>query len=157
MFSNEKNERTMTRLERERTLDERLDAIGRELVRANQSTTDEIEETVSTPFLYARLSARIASVKENISTDAQNWWLMLVEAWRPLTGMALIAVTAVLLFWFTIVSSKLISPSMTVNGGEYLSQSDPKFDRIVFNDGDSLSDDDVLTTIFNQDETGVQK
>lgn len=159
MFSNGKNKRTeerATRLERERMLDARLDEIGRELVRANQSSIDDIEETNSSPFLYTRLRTRITNAKEKVSFDAQNWWTMLVTAWRPLTGMALITIIAALLFWFTVMPVTT-NTQIATSDRNYLVQSEPNLDRVVFNDDDSLSDDDVLTTIINQDETDVQR
>ncbi len=143
---------------RARFLDARLDEISRGLVRAAQASEEKIDAATNSPFLYARLQARIHAKAENIAaTERNNLWAMFLTAWRPLTGMALMTLCAAVLFWFTALAGTTTNSEFTMGGSDYLANGNSNFERIVFTNGNAPSNDEVLTTLLNQDETDVQK
>jgi len=63
--------------ERQRGLtDERLDQLGRGLVRASAAEESEVERVASSPFLYARLRTRINAEAERREAG-ESWRVML--------------------------------------------------------------------------------
>jgi hypothetical protein len=44
-----------------------------------------------------------------------------------------------------------------LNGIDSIAANEPGFERIVFSDGEPLSNDEMLTIIVNHDETEVQR
>lgn len=138
--------------------DAQFDKLEGRLVRAALSSEEEINTAVSAPFLYARLQARIVAERERLAHfEASNWWAMLLTAWRPLTGMALMATFAAVLFWFTAIAGSTTNADSAMGSNDYLANGNSSFERIVFTDGTIPSNDEVLTTLMNQDETDVQR
>lgn len=160
MFSKKNGQelkKRLDQLERERVISMRLDEIGRDLARAAQMSDEKIEEAVSSPFLYARIRARIAAGREAIDTGAgSSWWAMLLTAWRPLTGMAMMTIMTAVLFWITAITAKTTTGA-ALSGNEMIVTNESSFERIIFTGEDAPSNDEVLTTIMNQDETDVQR
>ncbi len=140
-------------------LDARLDKMGHNLVRAAQASEEEIEQIATSPFLYTRLRARISAEQEKIVVGEGNiWWAMLLTAWRPFAGMALMATFAAVLFWFTaIAGTTTTSANLALSSNDYLATGNSSFERIVFTDQGAPSNDEVLTTLMNEDESEVQK
>lgn len=131
---------------------ERLDRIGSELSRVSQMTETEVRETVSQPFLYARIRARIDE-RQRLSNTESNWWASLLTAWRPLAGMAVMAIISAALFLFSATAGAPNGSSSLPGDDDALATGEPRFERIIFTDGEALSNDEVLATIMNQDET----
>ena len=134
---------------------EHLDRIGAELTRAARMTAEEVRATVSQPFLYARIRGRILAEQERRAAGEGSWWAGLLTAWRPLAGMAGMAGIAASLFLFSATAGTNSVPSP--GDDEALAASEPGFERIVFRDGEALSNDEVLATIMTQDETDVRR
>lgn len=160
MFSQKKQEKLNKRHDRlkaQSASDAQLDDLARELVNAARLSDAEIKETVSAPFLYARIRARITAEQGRLEARevVNNWRAMLQTAWQPLAGMAVIAFAAVM-FWLTAMPG-VASNNIVLNGTDSLIASEPGFERIVFSDGDTLSNDEMLTIIVNHDETEVQR
>ncbi|MCA1634278.1 MAG: hypothetical protein LC802_11440 [Acidobacteria bacterium] len=133
---------------RERELDERLDRLGRELVRASASNDAEAEAIASAPFLYARLRTRINAEVER--REAGESWLVLWSAfWRSAPAMALVAVVAFLMFWSANPST--LAPG-ALSEEALLGTREGGFEYVVFADRNPLSQDEVLETILNDDE-----
>ncbi len=153
-----KSQKPIDEQQRARLLDARLDDISRGLVRAAQASEEEINAAINAPFLYARLRARIHAKAENVAAvERNNLWAMFLTAWRPLTGIALTTLCAAVLFWFTALAGTTTNAEFTLGGSDYLANGNSNFERIVFTDGNAPSNDEVLTTLLNQDETDVQK
>ncbi|MEJ7575810.1 MAG: hypothetical protein WKF74_02265 [Pyrinomonadaceae bacterium] len=131
----------------ERSLNERLDRIGRAFVRASGLNDEEAESAASSPFLYARLRSRIAAERARREAG-ESWFALVGVAWRTIPAMALTTVLAVTLLWLTSTGAG----SSTVFGDEsLLGASDNGIEQVVFADGRVLSSDDVLATIMNDD------
>ena len=139
----------MVSKKKDRGLDERLDRMGREIVRASAANDVEAERVASSPFLYTRLRSRInAEVKRR--EEGEGWLAMLAVAWRAVPAMALTAIFAFALFWS---SANLGVPTATValSDEALVGSSDAEIERMVFADRQPLSSDEVLATIINEE------
>ena len=138
---------------RDRVLDEQLDLVGRETMRASSLNEAEAEAAVSSPFLYSRVRSRIA---EEVSRreEKESWLSMLIVFWRAVPAMALVAVACLVLFLSA-------NPRGTTNSGSgedaVLSVSDSGIEQAVFTERQPLSSDEVLATILNKDDTEVAR
>jgi len=76
-----------------------MDRLGRQVVRAAGLTDAECEAAASSPLLYARIRARIA--REESAKAYGSWAGIILAAWRAIPVMAIIALVATGLFWFS--------------------------------------------------------
>lgn len=137
----------------QRELDERLDRLGRELVRASASDETEASAVASSPFLYARIRTRINAEAER--REAGESWLVLLSAfWRSAPAMALVAVFAFVLFWTA--SPSALTPGV-LSEEALLGTGDAGIEYVVFSERSPLSQDEVLATIMNEDEREAPK
>lgn len=140
----------MTRDNREHGTNERLDRLGRKLIRASADNEEVGEAVASSPFLYTRLRARIDAERVRREEGAR-WRAFFGVVWRAVPAMALVALLAFVLF---------LSVSFTRSAGSYsdealLGAPDAGVERVVFaGDRQPLSSDDVLATILNDEERG---
>lgn len=121
--------------------EERLDRLGRALVRASAMNEAEAEAAASNDFLYARVRSRIEQREAR-----ESWLVTLKVVWRAVPAMALVAVLAVALF---------ISASLRAGSSDALSYESPLdigTEGVVFADARNMSSDDVLATILSEDE-----
>jgi energy-converting hydrogenase Eha subunit G len=138
---------------KDREQDERLDLLGREILRASSANETEAETAASSPFLYTRLRARIAQERVR-REEGESWLTMLAVIWRTVPAMALVAVFAFVLFL-----SAGTGTSTPGSGNDYalLSETDTGVEQVVFAGAQPLSSDEVLTTILGEDEQGASK
>ena len=135
-------------------LEERLDRLGLEIVRAAAANEAEAERVASSPFLYTRLRARINAERERREAGGEGWLAMLGLAWRTVPAMALVAIFAFALFW----SVNLSTPaSAALSDDALLGTSGAEIERVVFADRQPLSSDEVLATIINEDGTEASR
>jgi hypothetical protein len=143
----------MTAKKREHQAGDRLDSLGRALVRASADNEQAGEAAASAPFLYTRLRARIGAERLK-REEGETWRALFGVIWRAVPAMALVAVLAVVLF----LSSTF---SRTIGGYSdeaLLGERDAGVERMFFaTDTQPLSSDDVLATIMNDEERGVSK
>jgi hypothetical protein len=128
--------------------DEQLDQVGREIVRASAMNEAEGERVAAAPFLYARLRSRINAEREQREA-VESWSTMLKVVWRAIPAMALVAILAVALFLSANFSTQ---PANVASLGELLDGQGAETESVVFADNRSLSNDEVLATILNEDE-----
>jgi hypothetical protein len=133
---------------RNRGSDERLDQIGREIVRASASNELEGENAAAAPFLYARLRSRINDERAR-REEGEGWLAMLGVAWRAVPAMAVVAILAVVLFLSASFGSR--PAGFSIVDDELLGANEVGVESVVFADNRSLSNDDVLATILNED------
>lgn len=128
---------------------ERLDRIGRELVRASASNESAAEAAATSPFLYTRLRSRIAT-ELGQREEKERWLMTLKVIWRAIPAMALVAVFAFVLF----LSANLgTSPPVVLSNESLLDVRDAGgIESVVFADARTMSSDDVLATILSEDE-----
>ncbi len=133
-------------------LDERLDRAGREIVRASLNEA-EAEQVAASPFLYARVRARIAE-REQRQEAGENWLAMLMVAWRAVPAMALVALFAFGLFWFAGFGSSTFGG---FSDDAFFGASDAGMARVIFEDRRPLSQDEIFTAIVGRDESEVSR
>ena len=129
-------------------LDERLDRLGLEVVRSAASNETEAEGVAASPFLYARIRSRIKAEQERRETG-ECWLTLLGVAWRAVPAMVLVAVFALALFWS---AGPVAQPAGSFNVEALLGPRDAGIEQVVFADANTLSNDEVLATILNEDE-----
>jgi hypothetical protein len=127
--------------------DEHLDRFGREIVRASAANRDEAESVATSPFLYTRLRSRIASERAQ-REEGEGWLAMLGVVWRAIPAMALVTIFAFALFLSANFSAL---PSSGSTDEALLGANDAGIESVVFADNRTLSSDDVLATILDED------
>jgi hypothetical protein len=128
--------------------EQQLDRAGREIIRASAMNEDEGERVAAAPFLYTRLRSRINAEREQ-REERERWGAMLRVIWRAIPAMAMVAILAVTLF----LSANLGTQTAGVaNVEDLLDTQGAEVESVVFADNRSLSSDEVLATILNEDE-----
>ncbi len=135
-----------------RERDERLNQVGRAVLRASASNEREAEEAAASPFLYGRVRARIRAERERREVG-ESWFQLLGVVWRAVPAMALVAIFAFALFWSVSLRTPVIAE---IGDDPLMGTQSAGIERAVFADSQALSsDDDVLATILNvEDERG---
>ena len=140
------------RLKRQ-TEDERLDRIGRVLLRA-AGDEEAADAAAAAPFLYARVRARIAA--EQADGASEEGWLALLSISRhavpALSGIAALALA--LTFWLASGGTSATSASVPLPlSDEALAEArDAGVEQAVLIGSQNLSRDDVLNIVVARDE-----
>ena len=138
----------MSQNEKGSQLDDRLHQVARDVIIASANGDAQAESASSSPFLYARLRTRINAERER-RTEGERWLTLASVLWRAVPTMALVTVFAVVMFF----AARINTPS---NGGftdeAFLGTREAEVEQVVFADNQTLSSDDVLATIFDDDE-----
>jgi anti-sigma-K factor RskA len=129
--------------------DESLERLGREIVRASAMNEDEGEAVAASPFLYTRLRSRINAEREQ-REEGERWGAMLRVIWRAIPAMAMVAIIAVTLFLSSNFNTQQTASVVSVE--DLLDTQGAGVESVVFADNRSLSSDEVLATILNEDE-----
>ncbi|HEX8774010.1 MAG TPA: hypothetical protein VF735_10405 [Pyrinomonadaceae bacterium] len=127
---------------------DRLDRAGRALVRASAARSEEEAAAVaSSPFLYTRVLARIAAERERRETSASQLALSALMR-RAVLAMSLVAVVSLSVFLFARVRTE---PGRGFSDEAFFDARSAGVERILFADSGSLSNDEVLATIMNEE------
>jgi hypothetical protein len=135
----------------DQALGKRLDRTGSELVRAAGMSEFESDAAASSPFLYARIRARIEGERQRADTGVPAFALLSI-AWRAIPALALIAIAAVSSLWVT-------TPAAPVAGSPASVQPDNV--RLIATGGTcalsnasecAISSEEVLATMFREKE-----
>jgi len=133
---------------KKRELEERLDRLGRTVVRAYASNNEEAEAAATAPFSYARLRTRIRAEAAR-REEGEGWLAMLGVLWRAVPAMALVAVFAFALF---LSASAPVQPAQPpFSDDALLGVNNAGVERVAFADARSISNDDVLATIISDE------
>jgi hypothetical protein len=144
------------RRKQRRERSERLNALGRELVRASAAREEEADAAASSPFLYARLRASIAAESAR-REEPDDWRAALALLSRAVPPAAIVAALALVLF-----ISASFGAASSPGAGDYgeatlLGERDTAVEHVVFEDGaTALTRDEVLATIV-EDEREAQR
>ena len=132
---------------------ERLERFGRAVVRASATANvAEAEAVAASPFLYARLRARIAAEEERRAAGGETWLALLGVVWRSVPAMALVALVAFVLFWTTSLGTTTNASPGVLSDEALMDAREDGIESVVFAERRPLSSDDVLATILNADE-----
>ena len=135
------------------TEDEKLDRTGRALTRAASLGEEEVEKIVSSPFLAARLRARIETARQ-AKEESGDWLAIFGAAWRAVPAMSLAAALAVGVLLY---AGNGDVPAVGIFTDEaLLATSESAVDGVYFDDTDALTRDEVLSTIVEENERRAQ-
>ena len=131
---------------------ERLERVAHEVVRASAAGEADASAVADSPFLYARVRARIEEERRR-REEGEGWLALLGVAWRAVPAMALVAVAALVLFLSSGVND--LSPGFGLGAESMLGEREGDFEQVVFADARTPSndEDEVLSTIIGEEES----
>lgn len=133
------------------TPDERLDGLTRIVSRAGGISEDEGERIGSSPFLHARLRARIEAERNRRAEQGSGWFATLLVASRAVAALLLVTIAAALAFWVSRANAPVSVPagnpvadnvSRVVTGGTC---------ALSTTDECAISTEEVLATLFAEE------
>lgn len=133
--------------DKNRKLEGRLDRLGRTVVRAYASDDGEADAAASSPFLYARIRARIAAEAKR-REEGEGWLALLGVVWRAVPAMALVAVLAFAMF---LSAGTATQPQQGFSDEALLGRNNAGVEQVVFTDARTISNDDALATIISEE------
>lgn len=135
--------------ERERSKErvERLEALGREIVRAAAANEDEAETVAASSFLYARVRARVAQERARLE-EADDWRSALRVFRRAVPTVAVVAMLALVLFVSVLMGT---TQADARDEATLLGERDTDVEQVVFTGNSTLTSDEVLETIIEDD------
>jgi anti-sigma-K factor RskA len=130
--------------------EERVGRVAREVVRASAAGETEAETVADSPFLYARVRARIEGERRR-REEGEGWLALLGVAWRAVPAMAVVAVMALALFLSS--GAGELAPGYGLGAEALLGERDEEFEQVVLTDTRTPSnEDEVLSTIIGEGE-----
>jgi len=127
----------------------RLERFAREVVRASAAGEAEGQAAADSPFLYARVRARIEEERRR-REEGEGWLALFGVAWRAVPAMALVAVAALALFLSSGAGD--LGPGFGLGAETLLVERDGDFEQVVLADTRPPSNDEVLSTIIGEGE-----
>jgi len=145
----------MSKRDERKEREARLDALGRELLRASAADEDEAEAAASSPFLYARVRARVAAERARLE-EADDWRAALRIVRRAVPTVAVVAALALALFVSVLLGTAQTGARDYGEESSLLGERDTGVENVVFVDRGALDEDEVLATII-EDEREAQR
>lgn len=137
----------MPERDRSKERSDKLDALGREIVRAAAANEDEAERVAASPFLYARVRACVAAERARLE-EPDDWRAALRVFRRAVPTVAVVAMLALALF----VSVLMGTPQADArDDATLLGERDTDVEQVVFTGRTPLTSDEVLETIIEDD------
>jgi hypothetical protein len=138
--------------------DERLDRVGRALLRA-AGDEETAERAASAPFLYARVRARINAEQTRQNGVGEEGWLALLSISRravpALSGVAALALALTL--WLASGGTATSTPiPMPLSDDALAEARDAGVEQAVLIGSQNLSRDDVLDIVVARDAQETQ-
>lgn len=128
---------------------ERLERLAGEVVRAAAAGEADASAVADSPFLYARVRARIEEERRR-REEGEGWLALFGVAWRAVPAMALVAVVSLVLF-LSSGAGELASSGAGISD-VLLAERDGDIEQVVFADAPTPSNDEVLSTIIGEGE-----
>jgi len=126
---------------------ERLDALGREIIRASAANEDDAEGVAASPFLYTRVRARVAAERARLE-EPDDWRAALRVFRRAVPTVAVVAMLALALFVSVLLGT---TQAEAREEATLLGERDTGVEQVVFTGGAALTSDEVLETIIEDD------
>lgn len=144
----------MFRKKHQRRSDEELDRAGKSLLLSAAASDEETDKATSSPFLFARIAARIEEEERRRSTQDAAWLISFREAKRAIALLALVAVAAFGLFWSSSGEQPQRAKQATSNEAS-IRPASLNACSLASTDECAISSNDVLATLFA--EGGAEK
>ena len=137
--------------------DRSLDRVGKSVTRAAGIDETQADEVASSPFIYARLRARIEAERERQSEPGGGWFVTFKVARLAIPTLALVAIVAVTSFWFAVTKNTAsISPGVAREENSY--QPAPVTAcALSATDECAISNEEVLATMFAEQKGEEQR
>lgn len=127
---------------------EKLDRIGKMVLRSAAAREEDIEAAASSPFLFTRVRAAIAA-EQRLQEEAGGWLSMVLVARHAVPAMALVAILAALLtVWSTGPTSAGTSPQSDEEA--LFGMPDAGVEQTVLAGRNGLSRDDVFNIVVDR-------
>jgi hypothetical protein len=134
-----------------------LDKLGSALVGAARASEDEVEAAISSPVLFSRIQAAIASRGQGPAEAPGSWLGFLAAAKLAVPAMAVLALVAGSVPWFTSSMSREV-PSLAVTEPEPGIVSLTASACALSNNQECvISSNEVLATIFAEENQEQQR
>ena len=131
---------------RDQEQDRKLDRMGKTVVCAAGLNESESDAVASSPFLYARVRARIEA--EKLQDRQSIPVLAMLYAWRALSAVAIVAIVAVSTFWINTpatpqaITGRADNVNLVVTGGTCALSNSAEC---------AISTEEVLATLFAEE------
>jgi len=133
-------------LNNDENLRKRLDRAGSRVVKSAGLSDEAVNAVASSPFLFARIKAEVASEAPN--QDFGSWSTLRFAALRAVPAMALAAVLS-FGFYIYLNGNKAAAPAFSVDA--YLGAGDSGIDNLVIAER-RLTDEEVLRAVVSRDD-----
>ena len=127
---------------------ERLERLGREVVRASAGEAQEAEAAANSPFLYARVRASIEAERRR-REEGEGWLALFAVAWRAVPALGLVAAFALALF---LSAAGAGDTGLRAAEEALIGEREADIDQVVFAGARTPSSDEVLSNIVGLDE-----
>ena len=137
--------------------DRSLDRVGKSVIGAAGIDETQADEVATSPFIYARLRARIEAERERQSEPGGGWFAAFKVARLAIPALALVAIIAVASFWFAVTKNTVnISPGVAREENSY--QLAPvSACALSATDECAISNEEVLATMFAEQKGEEQR
>lgn len=140
-----------------RTSDETLDRLAKIVARGGGISDEEAEHIASAPFLRARLRAGIQAERRRRAEQGSGWVGTLFVASRAIAITTAITIAAVVTFWFSNSNASVGAPPLNPSGGDISRIVGGGTCALSTTDGCAISTEEVLATLFAEDQGADQK
>jgi hypothetical protein len=137
--------------------DELLDRVGKSVARASGINESEADQIASSPFLYARLRARIEAERKPQQEPDGGWLATFTIARRATVALALVAIAAVASLWFAATKYTADPPPGGANVYVHYPLTPVTACSLSATDECAISSEEVLATMFAEQEGKEEK
>ena len=123
-----------------------LDRAGRLLLRAASASEEDAEAAVSSPFLFTRIRATITA-EHRRREESGNWLSLILVARRAVPVMALVAILAAVLTFWSVQPG--VSPA-PLDEEALFGPPDPGVEQTVLASRNSLSQDEIFNIVVDR-------
>jgi hypothetical protein len=139
---------------KDRHEDEKLDRVGRTLIRAAAMSEKESDDATASPFLYKRVRAGIEAERLRREEAYDGWLQILHVARRAIPIMAMVAIVSFGFFWFEGARESRQTPTKDSLPGfptpAASIMASASVCSIPAREGCAISTDEVLATIISR-------
>ena len=137
--------------------DSSLDRVGKSVIGAAGIDETQADEVASSPFLYARLRARIEAERERQAEPGGGWFATFKVARLAIPALALVAVVAVASFWFSVTKNTAGISSGVAREENNYQLAPVSACALSATDECAISNEEVLATMFAEQKGEEQR
>jgi len=129
-----------------------IDNLSRLITRAGGIDESEVERIASTPFMNARLRARIEEERNRRTEPAAGWFATVLVAARAVTVLIIVTVAAVLAFWYSRANASTNNKPTITGAGDVSRVISGGTCALSSTEECAISREEVLATLFADKE-----